>query len=129
MNRPCKPWPGAKFGTGYGKKWVDGKWMLAHRWAFQGYHGYLPKVVRHDCDNPICIEETHLLPGDQGDNMRDMVARGRHLPADGTCRKGHKRWGVNSTSGHRKCLECKRIWSIEDRRRRRDAGSSASSTG
>jgi hypothetical protein len=118
--RPCKLWTGAKYGTGYGKKWIKGEgWMLAHRYIFQQDHGYLPPVVRHDCDTPLCVELTHLLPGTQADNMRDMFDRGRHMPADGTCRKGHNRWGVNSTTGNRKCLECQRLWNIESRRRRR----------
>lgn len=125
--KPCKLWTGAKYSTGYGKKWVDGKWMLAHRWAFLGYHGYLPKVVRHDCDTPLCYEETHLLPGDQGDNMRDRFQAGRGMPADGTCRKGHDRWGVNPTTGRRKCLECARLWKLRDGRRRRDNAASGTS--
>lgn len=114
--KPCNLWTGAKFGTGYGKKWVDGKWMLAHRWAFREHHGYLPAVVRHDCDTPLCVEETHLLPGDQGDNIRDAVERRRYSRMGEKCKRGHSRWGTNSTTGKRRCLECHRINSKERRR-------------
>lgn len=35
------------------------------------------KVVRHTCDNPRCIEPTHLLIGTRADNNRDRAERGR----------------------------------------------------
>jgi len=34
-------------------------------------------VVRHTCDNPSCIEPSHLLIGTTTDNNRDRQARGR----------------------------------------------------
>ena len=123
---PCQLWAGARYSTGYGKKWVNGKWMLAHRWAFLQAHDYLPPVVRHSCDTPLCVNVEHLLPGTQADNVRDAVERKRYTRMGEECAKGHSRWGINQTTGNRKCLECKRLWSIENRRKRRvDADSRA----
>lgn len=34
-------------------------------------------VVRHRCDNPRCIEPTHLLLGTKADNNKDRAERGR----------------------------------------------------
>lgn len=53
-----------------------------HRAVFYEAHGYLPEVVRHTCDNGRCIEITHLVPGTQKDNVRDMYERGRAVQYD-----------------------------------------------
>jgi DNA-binding transcriptional regulator YiaG len=43
-------------------------------------------VVRHDCDNPACINPEHLSLGTQADNIADAIARGRarHRTPEGT---------------------------------------------
>lgn len=48
-----------------------------HRWVFFMEHGYYPPVVMHRCDNPRCIEVTHLAAGDWGTNNKDRAAKGR----------------------------------------------------
>lgn len=41
-----------------------------------GYHG---TVVMHTCDNRICVNPAHLQLGSQGDNHKDMCAKGRQV--------------------------------------------------
>ena len=51
------------------------KKVLLHRWVYAQKHGVWPKVVRHTCDNPYCINPDHLIGGDHADNMRDRIER------------------------------------------------------
>lgn len=50
-----------------------------HRLLYEQRHGLLASgvVVRHTCDNRMCINDEHLIPGSQADNVRDKVERGR----------------------------------------------------
>lgn len=47
-------------------------WMLAH--------GPIPHglVIRHDCDNRLCVNIDHCQLGTVADNIADRVARGRN---------------------------------------------------
>lgn len=73
----CRLWLRGSLRSGHGIVSVGSKQFLASRIVFFLKHGYLPPEVRHSCDTPPCIEETHLLPGTHRDNMRDMVVRKR----------------------------------------------------
>lgn len=79
----CWEWEGAVNGSGYGSFRVPqlGRVTLeAHRFSYLVCNGEFPPdghVVRHKCDNPICVNPYHLEPGTKADNARDMVERGR----------------------------------------------------
>lgn len=73
----CWEWKGAKNATGYGRCHGTG----AHRVAYELANGEIPDgmLIRHKCDNPMCCNPKHLVPGTHRQNSGDMVARGRHL--------------------------------------------------
>lgn len=48
-------------------------WHLRHGQPFpEG------KVARHVCDNPLCVNPDHILPGTDADNADDAARRGRY---------------------------------------------------
>lgn len=76
----CHFWVGAITTTGYGRVWVDGKAVAAHREAWKRTHGSLPAeglVIRHRCDETSCVRPDHLEVGTPADNTRDLLRRGR----------------------------------------------------
>lgn len=83
---PCWIWTAARNNRGYGFFSIGGRPRLAHRFAYSLTAGHVPdeQRVRHECDNGGggCVRPDHLVPGTQGDNVRDMIARGRNNPGD-----------------------------------------------
>lgn len=76
VQEECEEWEGAKC-YGYGIVRKGTKTVRVHREIFLFVHGYLPKLIRHKCDNPACVNIAHLEGGTQKENMQDAVKRGR----------------------------------------------------
>lgn len=69
------PYGHGQIGRGRRSEGID----ATHRVAWEVTHGPIPKglVVRHRCDNPPCCNPDHLELGEQADNVKDMISRGR----------------------------------------------------
>jgi hypothetical protein len=74
----CLEWQGKPGQNGYGELTFGGAWNRAHVWAYLTWVGDIPEglIVQHTCDNPPCIEPTHLVPGPYQQNNRDAWLRG-----------------------------------------------------
>ncbi len=86
----CHEWTAARFWDGYGVIQVGRRLRLAHRVAWKLYHEEEPPkgmCVCHTCDNRGCVNPEHLFLGTQGDNMQDMVRKGRFDPRVGELNK------------------------------------------
>lgn len=79
-NSGCWLWLGAINKAGYGQIRYNKKIINAHRYYYQKYNNItLPYnvVVRHKCDNRLCVNPDHMEIGSHQDNMNDMVKRNR----------------------------------------------------
>ena len=77
----CWLWLGSVNHRGYGRFncFEDQKDWLAHRVSFVIANGPIPDGMRvlHRCDNPPCVNPTHLFLGTPKDNTQDSIHKGR----------------------------------------------------
>jgi hypothetical protein len=76
----CWIWSGTKNSQGYGSISIYDKKIIASRISWFIHTGEdIPEglIIRHKCDNRMCVRPDHLLLGTQADNMEDMKKRGR----------------------------------------------------
>lgn len=83
---PCWEWTGAMGLYGYGLVRMKRAMCRAHRIAWLSVNGDIPEglSVLHKCDNRKCVNPSHLFIGNNFDNMKDCVLKGRHNPPKGS---------------------------------------------
>lgn len=85
----CREWATkSKHIFGYGKVYYQGRSRDAHRVAWLVWCGPIPAglYVCHRCDNPSCIEPTHLFLGTNAENLSDCKQKGRNARGE-SCRQ------------------------------------------
>ena len=89
----CWIWKSCVY-KGYGRVNVNYKNHKANRIAFSIANGSLPpnKVVAHSCDNPLCVNPSHLFMTDQRGNMQDAITKGRFGPNMTPKPSGDQHW-------------------------------------
>lgn len=103
----CWIWNGSVGSRGYGSLYVTSNGRkrkeLAHRFSFSLHFGHEGDVVMHKCDNPLCVNPSHLRSGTHQENQRDKVSK--HRQASGES-QGHAKLTVEQV------VEIKRLLSL-----------------
>lgn len=76
----CHVWKGALTPDGYPRVNRQGNAnRRGRRYWYEQHFGSIPEglVVRHKCDNPLCLNIDHLELGTVEDNVQDRNIRGR----------------------------------------------------
>ncbi len=81
----CWIWVKSKNSDGYGRMIFKNKTYSAHRLSYELYIGNIGKnlCVCHFCDNPSCVNPSHLFIGTHKDNMDDRNNKNRNGSAKG----------------------------------------------
>lgn len=100
---------------GYGRFWLDGRTVKAHRAAWVLLVGDCPEGLEpdHRCRNKSCCNPDHLEWVTQAENTRRAHFRTH-------CKYGHSMEDAFEKSrGGRKCRKCNRVRSLESYHRRK----------
>ena len=67
----------ARSGNPYGRIFLGKKHLALHRVSYELFVGEIPSglILRHTCDNKLCCNPDHLVPGTRRDNSNDFYER------------------------------------------------------
>lgn len=114
----CWNWKAGKTLKGYGLFKMLGKTYLAHRVSLmidgklstekQTTSGPIGICVLHKCDNPACVNPSHLRLGSHLENMKDAKSKGRKWAGEFTGEKNNRAIITNDLA-----KEIKRLLKLE----------------
>tara|TARA_R100000935_G_scaffold5325_1_gene12269 strand:+ start:22667 stop:23134 length:468 start_codon:yes stop_codon:yes gene_type:complete len=83
-NGDCWEWQGGQLRHGYGRFSVGQGEEKAHRYSYALAKGSIPDgmIICHHCDNPPCVNPSHLFLGEHQDNSDDKLQKMRHRYGD-----------------------------------------------
>lgn len=122
----CWPWRGPTW-RGYGRFWLDGRTIGAHRASYLLHRGSIPSdlTIDHLCRNPGCVNPAHLEVVTQAENVRrgeSPFARPDLYPREPRthCLRGHPFTEENTIArqGTRRCRRCVNAGQRERRRQK-----------
>ncbi|MEV0553162.1 HNH endonuclease signature motif containing protein [Streptomyces sp. NPDC050597] len=127
LDTPCVLWPETALDRdGYGRFWVDGRYVTAHRWAFEQTRGPVPDGLDldHLCRVRRCVAVGHLDPVDHRTNVLRSTGPSAVNARRTRCVNGHDltdpdvvhvSFPPSHPHGMRKCRACARDRSRSDR--------------
>lgn len=127
----CWPWNGQTVRDNRGTIRMSGVGnLVAPRVSFAVANGRWPDLlICHSCDNPNCVNPSHLWEGSSAQNTRDAIDKGRWRlwehqehkkikpPIPAVCGHGHKMTPANTTPD-RRCRAC-RVARVTQAKRRK----------
>ena len=71
----CWEWTASRNDSGYGRIYVDGKQVRAHRYAWERVHGPIPHglVIDHLCFNRACVNPSHMRTATRKQNTENRA--------------------------------------------------------
>lgn len=114
--------PRTKRGAGYGRFSVGSKprvMWIASRYAWVLGHGQAPPgdmCVCHTCDNPSCVNPSHLFLGTTAENVNDRDRKGRTAMASRSGPRLHPERIIRGTGHHKAKLTEADVVDIRKRR-------------
>lgn len=98
---------------GYGQIKVDGKGVMAHRFAYEELVGPIPEgmYLDHLCRVPACVNPEHLEPVTPRENVLRGISAAARNAAKTHCKRGHEFTEDNTRTtaeGGRVCKSCQR---------------------
>lgn len=116
---PCQLWTASTGRGGYGLFSVEGRLVVAHRWAFERWVRPLvdDEQAHHRCEVTACVRLDHLRAETPRGNLMASDTPARRNAEKTHCVRGHDfaEHGYRRKNGARGCREC-------DRRRWKQAG-------
>lgn len=103
----CWEWNGHIGWKGYGRFYLNGKLVQAHRFSFELVSEIAEGMtIDHLCLNKVCVNPKHMEVVSFGENAR------RYMLARPGCKRGHE-WTEQNTRidgrGRRSCRACARL--------------------
>lgn len=130
ISESCWLWMKGKNRACYGQFSISGKKYRANRLAYMLTQGNIPPgyQVCHMCDNPSCVNPSHLFLGTHQDNIDDKMKKGRHYFSQPNtnsklkthCKHGHRLSDSNLMVYGKKrlCRICHNNHSLASQRKR-----------
>lgn len=127
----CWIWHGTLAAHSYGQLSVDGRNVIAHRFAYELLRGPIPAGLQidHLCRNPRCVNPDHLEPVTAKENILRSNAPSAVLARRTHCNNGHpftpdNIYWHNRPNGqrHRMCRTCAlaKQKALNERKRKRE---------